>query len=113
MVRGHQFKLRCAAPSVKGRKAALAMDMAIAAQPHGILLKQVKDLLTFIILIDRRIVQENKFLLIPCRLQRGLQPHGFPPHDLLVMLSPGLLFVKPAPSPAQRIFLIKKAAKAP
>ena len=85
------------------------MDVAVIAERNTVLFQKRKDLFTAVIAVNRRVVQENEFGPVPCRLERCLEPHDLAAHDLGVMLAALLLLVKPAARAAQGIVAGDKA----
>ena len=69
MIRTDQPELRASEPAVKRQRTAAAVDMSVIAALYLILLKKLQNLISAIILEDRRIVEKHDLFPIPARLE--------------------------------------------
>ena len=97
MIGRDQAKINTLIVSLKSKPGGCAVQMAVVALLHAVLLQQFYDWRAGIPGGHRRIMKKNDLFSVPCRLQRHTNTPDFPGQHFLVL---GLRCVLKEPAPA-------------
>ena len=102
------MKIHAVVLAFDGQLVAVAVEMAVAAVRHVILLQQAQNFRAFVAAVARRIVQEAELFTHSCSLERDFQTNQLALENFIGVASGGgILLKEPAACPAQSdIFII-------